>query len=129
MADDDEDDQYLIQQALRDILGKHSIQTALNGLQVVDLLLENREEEVVPLPDIILLDLNMPLLDGFGVLGKLRAHENTRSIPVFILSTSRFDHDRKRSEEMGASGFYSKPYQYEELKSIIRTICTAGASS
>jgi CheY-like chemotaxis protein len=127
VADDDDDDQYLIRQALRETLASHSVKAVSNGLELVDLLFPKAEKPAEPsLPDFILLDLNMPLLDGYGVLEKVRGSESTRAIPVFVLTTSRFEHDRRRSAELGATGFYSKPYQYDELKAIIRNICTEG---
>lgn len=124
IADDDDDDQYLIKQALHETLSSHSVKTVSNGLELVDLLFPKSEMPVgSPLPDFILLDLNMPLLDGYGVLERVRGSESTRAIPVFVLTTSRFDHDRRKSAELGATGFYSKPYQFDELKAIIRNIC------
>lgn len=124
VADDDDDDQYLISQALRETLRSHSVKMVNNGLEVVDHLFKDHTKDVaVRLPDFVLLDLNMPLLDGYAVLREIRSNEATRAIPVFILTTSRFEHDRQRSRELGATGFYSKPYQFEELKRIIKDIC------
>lgn len=123
VADDDDDDQYLIGQALRETLKSHSLKTVNNGLELVELLFNEENQKNEELPDFILLDLNMPLLDGFSVLEQVRSNENTKSIPVYVLTTSRFEIDRKKSHEMGANGFYSKPYQFEQLKGIIRSIC------
>jgi CheY-like chemotaxis protein len=128
VADDDDDDQYLIEQALRETLKSHSLKTVNNGLELVDLLFNGEDQFEDGLPDFILLDLNMPLLDGFSVLEQVRSNEFTKKIPVYVLTTSRFETDRKKSHEMGANGFYSKPYQFEQLKGIIRSICAANAN-
>lgn len=125
VADDDDDDQYLISQALRETLKSHSLKTVSNGLELVELLFKEGRYPKEELPDFILLDLNMPLLDGFSVLEQMRANEVTKQIPVYVLTTSRFETDRKKSHDMGANGFYSKPYQFEQLKGIIRSICDA----
>lgn len=126
VADDDDDDQYLIRQALNETLRSHSVKMVNNGLEAVDLLFNPKAgTKERRLPDFVLLDLNMPMLDGYAVLQEIRSNESTREIPVFILTTSRFEHDRVRSGELGANGFYSKPYQFEELKRIIRSICDA----
>lgn len=122
VADDDADDQYLIKQAFRETLKSYNVQAVSNGMELLELLFETGKGRVEK-PDCIILDLNMPLVDGFQVLEKLRKEKSTSDIPVFILSTSRFERDRIKSEEMGANGFYSKPYQFDELKRIIRNIC------
>ena len=126
VADDDDDDQFLIRQALGETLVEPQVKAVSNGQELVELLFENGDNtRLGALPDLILLDLNMPLLDGYQVLERVRSSEHTKQIPVFILTTSRFEHDRRKSEELGATGFFSKPYRYEELKSIIRHICAA----
>jgi CheY-like chemotaxis protein len=125
VADDDDDDQYLIKQALRETLRSHSVRAVNNGLELVDLLFKEEPPKKEALPDFILLDLNMPLLDGYSVLEKVRGNEHTKHLPVYILTTSRFEHDKQKSQELGATGFYSKPYQFEQLKGIIRSICEA----
>ena len=128
VADDDDDDQYLITEALRETVSSHSVKTVNNGQELVKLLFNDDGSASGVIPDFILLDLNMPLLDGYAVLEQVRANEFTKTIPVFVLSTSRFDHDRQRSKELGANGFYSKPYHFDELKSIIRDICAESLS-
>ena len=125
VADDDDDDQYLIKQALRETLSSHSVKTVSNGLELVQLLFNGGNLKKEDLPDFVLLDLNMPLLDGFAVLEQMRSNQETKGIPVYILTTSRFESDRQKSHQMGANGFYSKPYQFEQLKGIIRSICDA----
>jgi CheY-like chemotaxis protein len=129
VADDDDDDQYLIRQALKETLKSHSVKTVNNGLELVHHLFNEAVPAKDDLPDFILLDLNMPLLDGFSVLEQVRSNEHTKTIPVYVLTTSRFETDKLKSKEMGANGFYSKPYQFEQLKGIIRTICDANANS
>jgi CheY-like chemotaxis protein len=117
IADDDLDDQFFLKQAIEQLNPAHSIISAYNGLELLDLLFKQKEK-----PDAIILDLNMPLLDGFGALKKIKAEEETRPIPVFILSTTHFDYDIKKSRELGAEDFYCKPYQYAKLKGIVEDI-------
>jgi CheY-like chemotaxis protein len=123
VADDDDDDQYLIGEAIRETISGHRLHTVNNGLELVNLLSDSEQPEPQPAPDLILLDLNMPKLDGYSVLQYIRGNERLRSVPVYVLSTSRFEHDRLKSMEFGANDFYSKPYQFEKLKSIITDIC------
>ncbi len=125
MADDDLDDQYLVRRAVEDISLNYKLTTVNNGSQLIDLLLSKGiSENVAPVsPDCILLDLNMPLLDGIQTLTMLKANATVSHIPVFVLSTSRSESDRRRSLTCGAADFYVKPTQYRELKRIIADIC------
>jgi CheY-like chemotaxis protein len=123
VADDDEDDQMLVKQAIADIMDCE-VHSVYNGIELLDAL--SRRGKCAGFtgcnPDFILLDLNMPLLDGFGVLQKIKDDEVLREIPIYILSTSRMDHDKKRSIDLGANGFYTKPILFNQLKEIIEEI-------
>lgn len=125
MADDDADDQFLVRKAIEESDISHSFTSVDNGLQLMDVLLcrGSFAEAVGPLPDCILLDLNMPLLDGFETLSLIKADQALRNIPVYILSTTRNAEDRARAMKMGASGFYIKPARFNELKEIVVEIC------
>lgn len=125
VADDDVDDQFLIQQAVKETSPEHKLAAVHNGLQLMDFLLRKGKylQEETFMPDLILLDINMPLLDGFEVLAMMRKDETLKNIPTYILSTSRSEQDMKRSLQLGASAFYSKPHQYAQLKGIIGEIC------
>ena len=123
IADDDKDDQMLVKEAIAEIM-QCEIRSVYNGLELLDYLLKRGKYEgsTDPQPDFILLDLNMPLLDGFGVLAKVKEDAQLRHVPIYILSTSRMDHDKKRSSELGANGFYTKPILFNQLKEIIEEI-------
>lgn len=105
---------------------KHKISRAYNGLQLLDLL----RDEVCgsSRPDLILLDLNMPVLNGFEALRKIKAEPLFRHIPVYILSTSRFEPDIARSADLGAEKFYTKPADIEDYKKIIEEILLVQAA-
>ena len=123
MADDDLDDQYLVRKAIEDIKIRHEFVTVNNGSQLLDLLLgRHTTTPKIFNPDFILLDLNMPLLDGFETLIQLKGNRQTSDIPVFVLSTSRSDQDRDRAIELGALDFYVKPARYADLKRIMGDI-------
>lgn len=120
VADDDEDDQLLVKEAIGEVMPCEII-SAYNGRQLIDML-RTMSLEKSNLPDFILLDLNMPMLDGFTTLSQLQKDEKMKTVPVYILSTSRLDHDKKRARELGARGFYTKPILYEHLKEIVEEI-------
>ncbi len=73
-------------------------------------------------PDVILLDLIMPAMDGYEVLRQLKSGESTREIPVVVLSAKPSLDDRRRCEDMGAAGFIGKPFNLAELRAAVRAI-------
>jgi DNA-binding response OmpR family regulator len=73
-------------------------------------------------PDIILLDLMMPVMDGYEVMRQLKESEVTRDIPVVMLTAKSSQSDRLRCEEMGAVDYVTKPFNLEQLRSKVRRI-------
>ncbi|MBD2165523.1 CHASE2 domain-containing protein [Calothrix membranacea FACHB-236] len=74
------------------------------------------------IPDVILLDLAMPNMDGFEFMVHLQAHSQTRSIPIIVSSANVFEENRQRSLEAGATAFVPKPLQIEELLNALRSV-------
>ena len=92
----------------------HQLLTAFNGEEALDLLLgRNGAEAIRPLPEVILLDLNMPRMNGHEFLAELRANPEFQDIPVFITTTSGMDVDRLKAENLGVSGYILKPLDFE----------------
>ena len=125
MCDDDPDDQLLVSDALEEARLGNKIDFTANGKELLQYL--NREGEYShlagqPLPGLILLDLNMPVMDGREVLGKLKQNEKFRSIPVIILTTSKAEEDIARSYGMGVNSFIIKPVSFESLVDMIKTV-------
>ncbi|HEX9304274.1 MAG TPA: response regulator [Thermoanaerobaculia bacterium] len=75
-----------------------------------------------PPPDLVLLDLNLPGLDGFEVLRRLRAHERTRKVPVIIVTSSQEEKDVRRAYECGANSFVSKSDSPEKTLQRLRLL-------
>jgi CheY-like chemotaxis protein len=80
-------------------------------------------------PDVILLDLMMPRMDGYEVMRQLKASEKTRGIPVIMLTAKSGSEDRDRCAELGAAGYITKPFRLEDLRSTVRTIVEAHRDS
>ena len=92
----------------------HRLYTAFNGEEALDLLLgRNGAEALRPLPEVILLDLNMPRMNGHEFLAELRANPEFQDIPVFITTTSGMDVDRLNAQNLGVSGYILKPLDFE----------------
>jgi len=77
------------------------------------------DREEYPFPDLVLLDLKMPRLDGFEVLQWIRENPETRTLPVVVLAGSSFRADIRRALELGANSYASKPSRFEELQVLI----------
>ena len=92
----------------------HQLHTAFNGEEALDLLLgRNGVEAIRPLPEVILLDLNMPRMNGHEFLVELRGNAELAHIPVFITTTSSMDVDRQDADTLGVSGYILKPLDFE----------------
>lgn len=73
-------------------------------------------------PDVILLDIMMPVMNGFQVMRELKSSQETRDIPVIMLTAKSGQDDRKLCEELGAVAYVTKPFSLEELRSLVRSI-------
>ena len=112
IADDDEDDRDFMQQAFRRLIPAALVRLFGDGSQLVSHLKEELakvQTELRRLPDLILLDLNMPVVCGFEALKWIRAQRALSSIPVLIFSTSHAPCDVERCREQGANDYLCKP--------------------
>ncbi len=78
-------------------------------------------------PDVILLDIMMPSMDGYEVMRRLKADENTRDIPIVMLTAKSSQSDIRRCEEMGAVAYITKPFNLEDLRGTVNRIVNASA--
>ena len=126
LIEDDEDDVSLTQRAF--IKGKilNKLYVVRDGEEAMEFL-EHRgrysDPDDAPRPGIILLDLNMPKMDGREVLQKIKSSEKLRVIPVIVLTTSERDEDILESYENGANTFITKPVEFGKF---VETVVTLG---
>jgi two-component system, chemotaxis family, response regulator Rcp1 len=98
------------------------LHVACDGVEAMAFLLREGDKSDCPRPDLILLDLNLPRMDGRQVLSRIKADENLRTIPTVILTTSEAEADIVMSYELQANCFLSKPVQLEAFESLVRSI-------
>jgi CheY-like chemotaxis protein len=125
MAEDDEDDRIIIQDALKEAGITLPVKCVENGEELMDLFLHQRDnpEKIDALkPVFILLDLNMPRMDGRKTLELLKKDENLRKIPVIIFTTSDSPEDIAWTYSCGASSFITKPFSFRSIVDIMKTI-------
>lgn len=121
LVDDNEADIELTRSTLEEGKVRMNIVTASDGQHALDQL-EAALTRGDGLPDLILLDLNMPRLDGRGFLGKMRQREELKAIPVVVLTSSDAEQDIVKSYKLGANCYVNKPVGLDEFQKIVRTV-------
>ena len=118
LVDDDATDREFFAEAIH-LTGKNCVlHEAANGEEALQLL------HTAPLPQLIILDLNMPVKDGRETLKELKTHDAYKSIPVCILSTSSAHFDVLSAYNAGANLFLVKPLDFNQLTSMVETLVT-----
>jgi CheY-like chemotaxis protein len=115
-ADDDEDDKAILVEMMRRINPEIGVVTTENGLQAVKFL--ESIEDKRPLPCCIVLDMNMPIMNGTQTLETIKKNPVYKDIPVFLFSTSNNPSDVAATSELGAEAFITKPYGQKELLEV-----------
>lgn len=117
VAEDDEDDQFLLRSAFASTGADCELRFFTNGEELI------RQLAVTPeRPTLVLLDLNMPVMDGFQTLIYLRNQEAYKALPVLMLTTSSQREDVTKAYSLGANSFITKPNQYDDLTHAVRQL-------
>lgn len=125
MADDDADDRMLAEEALIESRVLNELHFAEDGVQLMEYLRGEgvyADREKYPLPGLILLDLNMPKMDGREALAELKKDPVLKRIPVVILTTSKAEEDMLRGYDLGAASYITKPVTFDVLVELMRTL-------
>ncbi len=123
MADDDADDRLLAQDAFEENRLGNELRFVEDGEELLDYLYRRGkyiDPESSPRPGIILLDLNMPRLDGREALKEIKADPDLHSIPIIVLTTSSAEEDITRTYDLGVNSFITKPVTFEGLVDVIK---------
>ena len=118
LVEDDTVDCLTIKRALEEIKINNRLDMVSNGEEALAYLLSSEND----LPGIILLDLNMPRMNGIEFLKIIKAHTGLKKIPVIVLTTSRAEQDINDSFELGVAGYMVKPLDYREFIDAVVTI-------
>ena len=122
MAEDDPEDQILVRDAFTEARIANSLDIVANGEELLDFLKKRGDYARAQRPDVILMDLNMPRMDGREALSALKADPALKAIPVIILTTSGAEEDIVRSYELGVSSYVRKPVTFESLVQVMKTL-------
>lgn len=118
LVEDDVVDQMTVQRALRDLKIANRLDIAGDGEEAIAYLTNSEKEK----PGIILLDLNMPRMNGIEFLRMMKQDESLKTIPVVVLTTSREVKDRVDSFNLGIAGYMVKPVDYMQFVEVVRAI-------
>lgn len=122
LVEDNPGDIRLTQEALKDSSLVIDLSVVTDGVQAIKFLKKEDEFADVELPDIILLDLNLPKKDGREVLAEIKTHDELKRIPVVVLTTSNAEKDINKSYELHANSYINKPVDLEHFFEVVKTI-------
>jgi CheY-like chemotaxis protein len=123
IVDDDADDRFLLDRALKDSGVQNQLRFIEDGQGLIDFLNDNLiYSDLHKSSFLILLDLNMPRLNGWEALKILKKDQRFRKIPVIVFTTSKTEEDVTETYALGANSFFTKPNDYEALKGFTQVL-------
>jgi CheY-like chemotaxis protein len=122
MAEDDKEDQLLVRKAFEASHLANEMDIVENGEELLDYLNKRGPYAGKRLPDLILLDLNMPRKDGREALEEIKSDSRFHQIPIVVLTTSSADEDIVRSYDLGVNSYIEKPVTFGKLVEVIRAL-------
>ena len=122
VVEDNPDDVTIIKRAMRKSEVKCELYFAYDGEEALNFLHQRAEFEDAPRPDLILLDLNLPKINGLKVLEQVKEDNRLRRIPVIVLTVSTSQEDMVRAYDSGAASYMTKPVDSKDFKRLIETV-------
>ncbi|MEA2572416.1 MAG: hypothetical protein QOI24_4417 [Acidobacteriota bacterium] len=122
LVEDSPGDIRLTQEAFRDANSSVQLHVAFDGVEAMAFLRREGSHVHAPRPDLILLDLNLPRMDGREVLAQIKSDDVLKTIPVVILTTSEDEGDITKSYELHANCYLNKPVQLDAFEGLVSTI-------
>jgi CheY-like chemotaxis protein len=125
LVEDNPDDEALTLRALKKNNIMNDVVVARDGVEALDYLFgtgAHAGRDLSVMPQVVLLDLKLPKVDGFEVLRKLREDQRTKLLPVVILTTSNEEQDRLKGYGLGANSFVRKPVEFDRFIEAVRQL-------
>ena len=122
LVEDSPGDVRLTQEAFREANVSIHLHVASDGVEAMEFLRKEKSQVDAPRPDLILLDLNLPRMDGREVLAHIKADDNLKTIPTVILTTSDAEADIVKSYQLQANCYLSKPVELEAFENLVKSI-------
>lgn len=118
LVEDDELDTMHIKRAFEKLKIIYKLNVAKNGEEAIELLRNDKTNSSQRLPDVILIDINMPRMNGFEFLSVIRSSQEWKDLKCFIITTSEEEVDKKEAERLGVSGYIVKPLKLNNPSSM-----------
>lgn len=118
IAEDNPGDVFLLQQVLDGLVPHPEVVVVNDGGKALEWINRIERDPATPIPDVILLDLNLPKYDGAEVLERIRASRRLRTARVVIVTSSNSPRDRERVAELGATAYFRKPSDWDEFMKL-----------
>jgi CheY-like chemotaxis protein len=122
LVEDDPGDVLITREAIESSKVANRLSVVSNGEEALQFLQRDEPFADAPRPGLVLLDLNLPRLDGREVLARMKGDPDLRRIPVVVLTTSSSDEDVVRSYDLHANAYVTKPVDFEQFMSVVRQI-------
>lgn len=122
MIEDNPGDARLAMEALRDSQVRITMTVVEDGVEAMELLRREGQHKSASVPDVIILDLNLPRKDGREVLAEAKADERLARIPIVVLTSSRAEQDILRAYDLGANCYITKPVDLEEFLRVVKSV-------
>jgi chemotaxis family two-component system response regulator Rcp1 len=122
VVEDNPNDVTIIKRAMRKSDVKCELYFARDGAEALDALYQEGEFVDTPRPDLILLDINLPRINGLEVLAKVKEDERLRRIPVIVLTISDHEEDMVKAYDSGAASYMTKPVDSKDFERLIQTV-------
>ena len=122
LVEDNPDDEALTLRAFKNSNIANEVVVARDGAEAIEFLFGSRRGDSFRLPELVLLDLNLPKVNGFEVLKRIRADSMTHTLPVVILTTSDEDRDLVESYKLGANSYVRKPVDFDDFRKAVKTL-------
>ena len=122
LVEDNPGDVRLTVEGLKESKVRNNLHVARDGVEAMEFLHRQGQHTNAVRPDLILLDLNLPRMDGREVLLEIKSDAKLKTIPVVVLTTSRAEHDVLRSYELQANCYITKPVDLEQFITVVKSI-------
>ncbi|MBN7818095.1 response regulator [Algoriphagus pacificus] len=124
LIEDNDGDVLLIKEALQEARIECVMEIAKDGSEAIKLLTERAQNNKINLPDLILLDINLPKQNGHEVLAKIKKNPSLKRIPVIVLSTSSYDSDIEKAYDLHANCYIVKPLEVNSFLQMVESFKT-----
>lgn len=122
LVEDSPGDVRLLREAFGEANPRVRLHVAADGIEAMSFLRREGANAAAPRPDFILLDLNLPKMDGREVLAKIKGDDSLRTIPIVILTTSEAEADITRSYELNANAYLRKPVTLDAFEALVQSV-------